>query len=120
MHRVSRLAGCLALCALAFGSSAPHAGAQRDRELNTIPDHDAITAYFASVRADLYTCPRGWHGELDVELTFSRDGRATNVEVDSDGALPEEVRSCVASVLRAARIRAFSDPVAIVEYTFRL
>lgn len=77
MRRVTRLAGCLALCTLALGSFAPRTRAQSDRGPNTIPNHDDIAEYFASVRADLYTCPRGWHGSLDVELTFSRDGRAT-------------------------------------------
>jgi hypothetical protein len=124
MHRESARAGCLVWCALlSLWSLAPQstAHAQTERSTSDIPSHDDITDYFSAIRADLYTCPHGWHGPVDVEVTFTRDGRATNVEVEaSEGTLPDAVRSCVASVVRGARIRAFSEPVAVVEYTFRL
>lgn len=124
MHRVSGHAGCVISCVLvSLWGLAPQntAHAQTDRSASDIPTRDDIADYFSSIRADLYTCPQGWHGAVDVEVTFTRDGRATNVEVQaSEGALPDAVRSCVASVVRGARIRAFAEPVAIVEYAFRL
>jgi len=83
------------------------------------PTRDDITDFFASIRADLYTCPHGWHGEVEAELTVSRDGRVSAVEVEGEG-LPPSVQSCVASVLRGGRMRAFSEPVAVIDYSFRL
>lgn len=95
---------------------APQAQAQDGRNA---PTRDDITDFFASVRADLYTCPHGWHGEVDAQLTVSRDGRVAAVEVEGEG-LPPSVQSCVASVLRTGRMRPFGEPVAVIEYSFRL
>lgn len=113
MSRSTRSLGWVLLAGLCL---APVALAQDARNA---PTHDDITDFFASVRADLYTCPHGWHGEVEAQLTVSRDGRVTTVEVEGEG-LPPAVQSCVASVLRGGRMRAFSEPVAVIEYSFRL
>ncbi len=116
MDSMSRALRSLGWASLLVFCLAPRAAAQDERNA---PTRDDITDFFASVRADLYTCPHGWHGEVDAELTITRDGRVTAADVRAEG-LPESVQSCVVSVLRAARMRAFSEPVVVIEYSFRL
>lgn len=83
------------------------------------PTRDDVADYFAGVRADLYTCGSGWHGQVETTITFAGDGRALDVVVSGDG-LPESAQRCVRSVLSGARMRAFDGPAAVVDHSFRL
>lgn len=83
------------------------------------PTRDDVADYFAGVRADLYTCGGGWHGEVEASITFAGDGRALDVVVSGDG-LPDAAQRCVRSVLVGARMRSFDGPAAVVEHSFRL
>ena len=109
---VRRLATSVAVCVLA-SVAAPEALAQRQA-----PSREDTADYFASVRADLYTCARGWHGEVAVAVTFAGDGHVVSAAVDE--AVPAEVASCVRSVLRGGTIQAFDGPTTVVEHTLRL
>ncbi len=83
------------------------------------PTRDDVNDYFSSVRADLFTCGRSWHGSLGVSITFESSGSVTDVRITGEDA-PEHVTSCVASVVRGARITAFTAPSAIVDHAIRL
>ena len=98
-------------------SSAPRTVAQDDGD--GVPTREDVADFVAGLRADLFTCGRGWHGALELEIVFARSGAVTDVTVRGDGA-PGHVSSCVASVVRGGHIRPFTEPAAVVEQTIRL
>lgn len=103
-----RRAACLAVLAL------PCVALAQDRA----PSRDDAADYFASVRADLYTCTHGWHGDVPVAVTFAGDGHV--LRAATGDTVPAEVSSCVVSVLRGGRIRAFDANEATIDHTLRL
>lgn len=84
------------------------------------PSREDVVDFFSSLRADLLTCGRGWHGSFDVDVDFAGDGSVTNVAAQSSDTPPDHVRACVVSVLHGGHIRAFTAPTAHVEHSLRL
>jgi hypothetical protein len=83
------------------------------------PSRDDVGDFLSSLRADLFTCGRGWHGSLELEIVFTSDGAVRSVGVEGDGA-PDHVLGCVGSVVRGGHVRPFTAPTATVEHSIRL
>ncbi|MET0343253.1 MAG: hypothetical protein ABW252_19750 [Polyangiales bacterium] len=92
----------------------------RPRERPFRPSLGAIGAAVDGVRDQVRACAGDAHGIADVVLRVQASGVVSHVQVHSGPFADSPVGSCIAKVMRKARVAPFRKPVAHILYTLRL